>query len=128
MFRDDTIHGTSLHSDEPNWTPLLDLLGSDLAEWFMWMFDIELADGVRVHAYKHVGTRRYVHLAEDGRAFVFAGDRRYAEIRPRHAIHEVFAGWESLSPQPDDLVGHAAALRDASDRAARRFESWAEDE
>ena len=88
----------------------------------MWMFDLELADGVRAHAYKHVATRRYLHLAEDGRAFVCEGDRRYREIQPRHAIQLAFAGWESLSPEPADLVTHAALLRLVSHRAARRTE------
>jgi hypothetical protein len=93
----------------------------------MWMFDVELDDGVRVHAYKHMATRRYFHFAEDGRAFVFAGNERYREIRPRHAIYEAFAGWESLDPQRSDVVAHASALRDASTRAAERTESLPED-
>jgi hypothetical protein len=127
MLGEDTIRGTTIHSDEPNWRPLVDLIGTDLAEWFMWMFDLELDDGVRVHAYKHIATRSYLHLAEDGRAFVYAGDERYREIRPRHAIDQAFAGWESLSPEPTDVVAHAAALREVSDRAARRTELLAED-
>jgi hypothetical protein len=93
MLRDGTTHGTSLRSDEPNWQPLVDLIGTNLADWFISMFDIELDDEVRVHAYKHIATRRYFHLAEDGRAFVYAGNERYREIRPRHAIYEAFAGW-----------------------------------
>jgi hypothetical protein len=122
MLGDSTIRGTSVRSGDPEWRPLLDLIGSRLAEWFMWMFDHVLADGARVHAYKHVATRRYLHLAEDGRAFVYEGDGRYREIQPRHAIHLAFAGWESLSPEPGDLLAHAALLRLVSDRAARRTE------
>ena len=127
MLGDSTIRGTPLRSGEPEWRPLLDLIGSRLAEWFMWMFDLSLADGARVHAYKHVATRRYLHLAEDGRAFVHEGDERYREIQPRHAIHLAFAGWESLSPEPEDLLAHAALLRLVSTRAARRTELLEED-
>jgi hypothetical protein len=32
MLRDDTIHGTSLRSDEPHWQPLVDLIGTHLAD------------------------------------------------------------------------------------------------
>jgi len=121
MPRDaDTIHGRSLHSDAPNWQPLVDLVGSSLAEWFMWMFDIELADGEKVHAYKHIATRRYLHLAEDGRAFFYAGGERYCEALGHHAIREAFAGWESTSPEPDDTLAHVALLRHATERAVRR--------
>jgi hypothetical protein len=126
MPPDDTIEGTASRSDTPNWEPLTKLIGTRLADWFMWMFDIVLADGVRVHAYKHTATRRSMHLAEDGRAFVFVGGERYREIRSRHAIDEAVAGWESLWPLPDDIVAHAGALRLASDLAGQR-ESLEED-
>jgi hypothetical protein len=127
MLGDDTIRGIALRSDAPEWRPLVDLIGTELAEWFMWMFDLALAEGARVRAYKHVATRRYVHLAEDGRAFVYEGDERYREILPRRAIHMAFAGWESLSPEPVDLVAHAALPRLATDRATRRTELLGED-
>ena len=127
MLGDGTIRGIGLHSAQPEWRPLVDLIGTQLAEWFMWMFDLALADGARVHAYKHVATRRYLHLAEDGRALVCEGDERYREIQPRHAIHLAFAGWESLAPEPPDLVTHAALLRLVSDRAARRTDKLVDD-
>jgi hypothetical protein len=127
MLGDDTIRGIARRSDAPEWRPLVDLIGTELAEWFMWMFDLALAEGARVHAYKHVATRRYLHLAEDGRAFVYEGDERYREILPRRAIHMAFAGWESLSPEPGDLVAHAALRRLATDRATRRTELLGED-
>ena len=127
MLGDGTMRGTSLHSDARDWRPLVDLIGSELAEWFMWMFDLELADGMRVHAYKHVATRQYLHLAEDGRAFVYEADQRYREIQPSRAIRLAFARWKSLSPEPEDLVAHAALLRLVSHRAARRTELLEED-
>jgi hypothetical protein len=43
----------------PIWVPLVDLVGFELAGWFMWMYAAELEDETRVHAYKHISTRRY---------------------------------------------------------------------
>lgn len=57
-------------SDEPKWQPLLDF-APDHIEDFMWMFAVELEDGRRLDAYKHWWTRRYLHLTEKGRAFVY---------------------------------------------------------
>ena len=108
-----TISGTLVQYDSPRWEPLYDLVGVDLADWFMWMHEIELADRSRVHAYKHIATRRYFHLAEDGRAFAYTRGGRCTEIRPRHAIDAVFDGWEQLRPEPED----PAAVRDALRRA-----------
>jgi hypothetical protein len=107
-----TLPGTMLESERPVWQPLLELVGEQLVEWFMWMFAIELADGSRMHAYKHVATRRYFHLGEDGRAFAYRSEDRYAEISPREAIDEAFRGWEGLLPQPSDPhVVHVALWR-----------------
>jgi hypothetical protein len=52
-----------------------------MTNW-MWMFEVRLSDGRRVHAYKHYWTRRYVHLAEDGTGFLYNGDERerYEEV------------------------------------------------
>jgi hypothetical protein len=108
-----TISGHAARQDLPYWRPLIDLVGPDLADWFMWMFAIRLADGARVHAYKHVATRRYFHLAEDGRAFVYVGNQHYREIARRQAIDLAFAGWDRLAPTPP----HPAAFRAALSRA-----------
>jgi hypothetical protein len=99
--------------ERPVWQPLVDLVGEHLAEWFMWMFEVELADQTPLHAYKHVSTRRYLHLTEDGRAFVYQPEADYAEIAPRQALRLVFAEWERLLPPPDD----PGAVRDAVRRA-----------
>ena len=74
-----TLTGRSI-SSQPNWKPLLDLIGLELVDWFMWMFAIELSDGARVHAYKHRTTRRYFHLGEDGRAFAYIPRYSYLEV------------------------------------------------
>ena len=99
-----TLTGRSI-SSQPNWRPLLELIGLELVDWFMWMFTIELSDGTRVHAYKHRTTRRYFHLGEDGRAFAYIPRSSYLEIAPAEAIDEAFHEWAELYPEPD-----AAAL------------------
>jgi hypothetical protein len=82
--------GKTLGSCEPDWQPLIDLLLED----FMWMFEVELTDGTHLHAYKHRGTRRYIHLTGDGRAFAYEwrepseGDQPawYREVDPREHL------------------------------------------
>jgi hypothetical protein len=51
---------------------------------------VRLADGAVVQAYKHVSTRRHLHLAGDGRAFVCTAGS-YREIARRQGIVDVFA-------------------------------------
>lgn len=48
----------------------------------MWMGTVQLADGTRLQLYKHYWTRGYLHLSEDGRAFVFVPKTRYEEVNP----------------------------------------------
>lgn len=93
-MRKRTISGTMLQGDKPVWEPLVELVGGHSASWFMWMYEVELADGSAVHAYKHVSTRRYLHLGEDGRAFAYVGEHGYREIDPDVAVDLVIGGWE----------------------------------
>lgn len=48
----------------------------------MWMGTIQLTDGTRIQVYKHYLTRDYLHLSEDGRAFVYVPKTRYREVSP----------------------------------------------
>jgi len=108
MLSQDDVAGEVCQDDEPDWHPLYGLVGVHLADWFMWMFEIELDDGLHVHAYKHIATRRYFHLGVDGRAFVYvpgaslAARGSYREIDRAYAIELVFATWEGLADGPDD--------------------------
>ena len=74
------ISGRSIQGEHPNWDPLLALVGEEVTGWFMWMFEVELEDGRRRHAYKHQMTRRYVHLAEKGEAIEYVGDELYSPV------------------------------------------------
>jgi hypothetical protein len=75
------IRGKRLRVDAPEWEPLLNLAPDHVVD-FMWMGTIQLVDGMRLQAYKHRWTRRYLHLSEDGRAFVFVPKTRYEEVNP----------------------------------------------
>lgn len=87
--------------EHPNWAPILALVGKELTGWFMWMGELRLADGTAVHAFKHRDTRRYCHLAEDGRAYdyqcppLLRDDDRgsYQPISRLEAIDEAFRNW-----------------------------------
>jgi hypothetical protein len=68
-----------LKVDAPEWEPLLNLAPDHVVD-FMWMYTVQLTDGTRIQAYKHYWTRNYLHLAEDGRAFVFVPKTRYEEV------------------------------------------------
>lgn len=103
MFSDQDIRtGEMCQFDEPDWQPLYDIVGVKLADWFMWMCEIDLEDGAAVHAYKHITTRCYFHLCIDGRAFEYVPSGRYREIDRREAIDVVFDSWEELATGPDD--------------------------
>jgi hypothetical protein len=90
------VTGEMVQGDRPDWDPLMHaLLG-----WFMWMFEVELADGRKVHAYKHIITRDYLHLTHDGRAFVFRPEHSYREVDLEEAVAGLFARWWSLKAPP----------------------------
>jgi len=82
--------------DTPNWEPLLEL-APDHVEGFMWMFEVELESGLRLHAYKHWEARKYLHLDTEGRAFVYLEPRdfeedesaSYREVDPELILREV---------------------------------------
>ncbi len=75
------IRGRILNVGAPEWEPLLNLAPDHVGD-FMWMETVQLVDGTRLQAYKHYWTRDYLHLAEDGRAFVFVPKTRYEEVNP----------------------------------------------
>jgi hypothetical protein len=82
MTKSTTIAGEMGQGDRPNWEPLEAMVGEQLAGEFMWMFQVDLADGTAVHAYKHIFTRRYLHLGEDGRTLAFMRSGRYRTVDP----------------------------------------------
>jgi hypothetical protein len=102
-----------IQHSEPSWNALLDAVGEHLSCGFMWMHEEELDDGTAVHAYKHRSTRRYLYLADDGRAFVCTGCDRLAEIRLDWAIERALLPW---ALRDHCTVEDRDAIRDALER------------
>jgi hypothetical protein len=117
MSNSKTIAGEMGQGDRPSWEPLEAMVGAELAGEFMWMFQVDLADGTAVHAYKHIFTRRYLHLGEDGRTLVFTRSGRYRTIDPFDLLMAVFDGWDELVDDRADVEALRAALRQACRKA-----------
>jgi hypothetical protein len=90
------IRGKWLRVDAPEWEPLLNLAPDHVVD-FMWMGTVQLVDGTRLQAYKHSWTRRYLHLSEEGRAFVFVPKARYEEVNPPWLLMRVLR--KELDPE-----------------------------
>lgn len=90
------IRGRILKVDAPEWEPLLNLAPDHVVD-FMWMGAVLLADGTRIQVYKHYWTRDYLHLANDGRAFVFVPKTRYEEVNPPWLLMRVLR--KELDPE-----------------------------
>jgi hypothetical protein len=90
-----TVAGVVSQWETPNWRPLEELVGLDLIRQFMWLFTIQLEDGTELEAYKHIDTRRYLHLADDGRAFYYCADGRYWAVERDAALAALFEGWDA---------------------------------
>lgn len=90
--------GRVINHEHPIWEPLISLAREHVDD-FMWMHEIELEDGTRLHAYKHWETRRYLHLDHGSRAFVFVWDEsrdvdepsEYEEVDPQWLLELVLA-------------------------------------
>ena len=104
------VRGELVQSDRPEWGPLRQVLPDTLVETFMWMFEVCLGRH-RIHAYKHVVTRRYVHLSESGRAYVYVDDDRYARIPVATALELALAPWwEELGASAEETAAAWAAI------------------
>jgi hypothetical protein len=91
------LRGDLTQYDVPRWDPLLEAVGERLVGGFMWMHEEELDDGTTLHAYKHRDTRRYLYLAEDGRAFERTPCDAYVPLRLDFAIEAAVCTWWILS-------------------------------
>jgi hypothetical protein len=80
------VTGKTVQTQTPVWEPLGDAARGWVLGEFMWMFEVELKNGKRVHAYKHSDTRRYVHLDAKGNAYAYCGEERYLPIDAREAF------------------------------------------
>lgn len=89
--------GRVINHETPVWEPLFDLAPELLGD-FIWMYEAELEDGARLHAYEHLETQRHLHLAHGGRAFVFTwgaspkGTLEFEEVAPWRLLRLVLEG------------------------------------
>jgi hypothetical protein len=93
--------GKMTQGETPNWEPLLSVVGEELAGDFMWMFEVALSIGTMIQAYKHIDTRRYVHLDSNGTGYVYEETDRYRSVDVADVLAVVFAS-------PPHLAGVAA--------------------
>ncbi len=102
-----------LRVEDPEWEPLLNFAPEHVVD-FMWMGTMELTDGTRLQAYKHYWTREYLHLDNEGRAFVYVGKERYEEVNPpwllravlREELERRYSVRQNVSPE-EPIIGFA---------------------
>jgi hypothetical protein len=103
----------------PDWRPLLEVAGDEVTRGFMWMYDVRLASGRYLQAYKHVYTRRYVFLDAGCNAFAYLGHERYGPIALADALEAALSPWwERLDATAEDIAACWAAIADARSAAA----------
>jgi hypothetical protein len=104
MGKEQVYEGRSTQGDTPEWGPLLDAVGERVTGDFMWMFEVVLTNGTPLQAYKHIDTRRYVHLAPDGAAFCFEPPDHYRSFPVADVLAEVFAPLRRLADVTDAQI------------------------
>jgi hypothetical protein len=126
VAREKGIEGQMHQYETPDWLPLALIAGIDLLEDFMWMHEVRLSDDRRLHAYKHIDTRRYLHLDDGANAFAYDEDGRYRPIELWSALRG------ALSPLWRDNLhsgaGAEARARRAMDLVYRREDDAAASE
>ncbi len=105
------IRATWALSELPDWGPLLHHVGPFLARWFMYMGRYRLDDGTYLHGYKHVDTRRYFHLHDDLRCFVYEGDDTYREVPRRTTMFQVFGDYGFYPSDEEEFEVYRSAVQ-----------------
>jgi hypothetical protein len=94
-----------VQGDEPDWRPLLEAVGDEVTSHFMWMYEVELSSGKRLHVYKHVDTRCSVHLDHWGNAFVYEPPDRYRAFPLPDLLAAVLAPLPGLAGVTLEQIG-----------------------
>ena len=97
MSRSCGVRGSLGQFEHPVWEPLLGVVGEHLTGTFMWMNDVRLSDGIRVHTYKHIWTRRHLYLDESGRAYEVAPCHCFVPMRLDFALEAALCNWWFLA-------------------------------
>ena len=114
MLERDLITGRMSQGDRPDWRPLTRVMDEELVGTFMWMYEVETSTSLRIQAYKHIFTRRYVHLDQDGRAWAWVGGDRYRRVPLAPLLEEALEEWwQGLGATPDDVAAAWAAIHRA---------------
>lgn len=144
------IKGTTVVPSDPNWEPLRRAASKWLLGKFMAMHEVDLKIGTRVCCYKHIDTRRSLHVDEDLNAFVYCFDERrpgpghYARVSLDEAfalalLHPAFEdGWiehrrfdrpwrvdeegNDIEPEDDHIDAQVGFVTYWEERKA--FEAW----
>jgi hypothetical protein len=112
------VVGAWIRDDEPRWEPLERAVGADLVDTFMWMFEVQTTDRHRFQAYKHISTRRYLHVDHQGGAYLYLGEvhseDRYRRVPLADAIELALRPWwEELDATADEVADAHAAIERA---------------
>ena len=116
------IRGVDHSPETPDWGPLVVAVGEDVASWFMYMFWVACSDGRRLHAYKHIATRCYIHLDDDGNAFYYVEPDRYRPIPLAEIVEAALSPWweEGLADSDEVVIAEAKLAIAKLRRSARR--------
>jgi hypothetical protein len=106
------INGRSTQGERPDWDPLVDAVGERIARDFMWMYEVELVNGIRLQVYKHIDTRRSAHLASNGQAYAYQPPNRYTPVPAWEVFSEVFRILRGLGGVTEGQILDSAAAVD----------------
>lgn len=113
-----------VRGSNPDWRPLVAVLGEDLAGSFMWMYEARLPGGRPLNAYKHIDTRRYVFLDPACNAFAYVGGERYGRVALADALEAALSPcWEWLNASLEDIAACWTAIARAR-RATDQERGW----
>ena len=122
----EVLKGTVVQGESADWEALENVISYHACDEFMWMFEVELEDGTRLHAYKHRWNRRYLHLSARGEAFTYiwrADDEDFDPNAPgeyeRVQLHRLLAAVLGQPRWPE--VEDAEARRLAWERTDQPF-------
>jgi hypothetical protein len=113
------VTGELAQYEVPEWEPLRAVAGDEVIGNFMWMHEVRLRDGSPVHAYKHIDSRRYVHLGLDGQGYAYV-EERYRRVEARRLFMGIACDLAQLRPRDDIEVRAMWAVVDRLDRMAER--------
>jgi hypothetical protein len=110
MARRRGLTGEVAQFETPEWDPLVDAVGERVTRDFMWMHEVVLSDGTSLHAYKHIDTRCYVHLAADGSAWCHEPSGRYVPRPAWEIFSAVFRSLPRLGVTAGQILDSQAAV------------------